>query len=530
MLSVVRLVVISVIFIIVQIITTESVSLREFYPFRTHDKRILGTDDGASMKIPLDPPLRYYGKSYNVCRVVNNGAVSFGSPPLAYRTDSFPLKRFVMIAPFYGDVDTRNGGETIYTEPVSTDTAVLERVKKDIEDVFCGDFDNFSPKYVVIATWYRVGYFNQKNDKVNTFQCVITTDGVQSFAIFLYNEIQWVLEYDPPYPAKVGFSDGISNKSYELPGSGTPEIINITKRSNVGRPGVWMYRIDGENISSTRPITECVNCSTPTHPINGTIEPYDFTQVGAIIQFHCNKSYAPTKWRTAECQLNGTWAPDPARLICTFKRSNDSQLIDGENISSTHPMTKGVNCTTPTHPINGTIEPYDFTQVGAIIQFHCNKSYAPTKWRTAECQLNGTWAPDPARLICTFKRSNDSQSIDGENISSTHQISKGVNCTTPTHPINGTIEPYDFTQVGAIIQFHCNKSYAPTKWRRAECRLNGTWAPDPAQLICTFKRRSHDSQLLVKYSVISAIAVVFIVGQGAGVIYITIFLIKRKRK
>ena len=242
---------------------------------------------------------------------------------------------------------------------------------------------------------------------------------------------------------------GISNKSYELPGSGTPEIINITTRSNVGRAGVWVFRIDGENISSTRQITKGVNCTTPTHPINGTIEPYDFTQVGAIIQFHCNKSYAPTKWRIAECQLNGTWAPDPARLICTFKRSNDSQSIDGENISSTHPITKDVNCTTSTLPNNGTIEAY--------IQ----------------------------QLLHTCRGSD---------------------------PV------------------HCNKNYIPIKWRTAECQLNGTWAPDPAQLICTFKRRSHDSQLLVKYSVISAIAVVFIVGQGAGVIYISIILIKRRRK
>ena len=64
-----------------------------------------------------------------------------------------------------------------------------------------------------------------------------------------------MLEYDSLYPAKVGFSDGIS---MNIPGSGTPEIINITTRSNVGRPGIWVFRIDGENIYSTRPITEGV--------------------------------------------------------------------------------------------------------------------------------------------------------------------------------------------------------------------------------------------------------------------------------
>ena len=49
---------------------------------------------------------------------------------------------------------------------------------------------------------------------------------------------------------------GISNKSYEVPASGTPEIINITKSSNVERPGVWVFRIDGDEIPSTNLMTE----------------------------------------------------------------------------------------------------------------------------------------------------------------------------------------------------------------------------------------------------------------------------------
>ena len=393
----IKSVLISVIFIVVQTITTESVCLREFYPFRAHQRDVAGTDDGSSLNITLDPPLRFYGKSYNICRMQANGVVFFlDKIVLEYyeAVDTLLIRNFTLIAPFYGDVDTREGGEMWYTKPASTDTAVLERVKKDIKDFFSGDIDTFSPKYALIATWYRVGYYREQNDKLNTFQCVITTDGAQSFAIFLYNEIQWVLEYDPDHPARVGFSDGASNKSYEIPASGTPEIINITAKSNVRRPGIWVFRIDGENISSTHPITEGVTCSSPTHPINGSIEPYNCTQAGAVIQFHCDKGFVPQKWRTAECQLNGTWAPDPAQHIYT---------PEGYNISSTHPITEGVTCSSPTHPINGSIEPYNCTQAGAVIQFHCDKGFVPQKWRTAECQLNGTWAPDPAQLICKRK-------------------------------------------------------------------------------------------------------------------------------
>ena len=133
-----------------------------------------------------------------------------------------------------------------------------------------------------------MGYFHAKTDKVNTFQCDIATDGVKSFAIFLYNEMQWVLEYFPPFPARVGFSNGTSNKAYELPALGTQDILHTIAKSNVRRPGIWVFRIDGINILSPHPIIKGVTCSPPTHPINGNIVPYNCTQVGAVIQFYCN--------------------------------------------------------------------------------------------------------------------------------------------------------------------------------------------------------------------------------------------------
>ena len=55
--------------------------------------------------------------------------------------------------------------------------------------------------------------------QLNTFQCVIATDGDQSYAIFLYNETEWTTQYDPddpdlnPTPAKVGFNYG-TNKQW----------------------------------------------------------------------------------------------------------------------------------------------------------------------------------------------------------------------------------------------------------------------------------------------------------------------------
>ena len=61
--------IISVIFIVFQTFTAETVSLNELYRFRSPDLQIVGTDDGSSLEISLDPPFPFYGKSYNVCRV-----------------------------------------------------------------------------------------------------------------------------------------------------------------------------------------------------------------------------------------------------------------------------------------------------------------------------------------------------------------------------------------------------------------------------------------------------------------------------
>ena len=47
-----------------------AVSLEDFYPYGlSYDKQILTNDDGSSLRIDLDPPLRFYNQSYNGCYV-----------------------------------------------------------------------------------------------------------------------------------------------------------------------------------------------------------------------------------------------------------------------------------------------------------------------------------------------------------------------------------------------------------------------------------------------------------------------------
>lgn len=54
-----------------------------------------------------------------------------------------------------------------YTDPVSNDSDSLEKAKKDICEAFTDySCEKFTLKYIVIATWDRVGYFKEQNNKV----------------------------------------------------------------------------------------------------------------------------------------------------------------------------------------------------------------------------------------------------------------------------------------------------------------------------------------------------------------------------
>jgi hypothetical protein len=190
-------------------------------------------------------------------QVHSNGIVEVGNniDPMSrsFQNDTFQNHTYTFIAPFYGDVHAGGDtscGEGVVKYVVITDGTALEKVKLQIQKAF-PDHKEFSPEYLVVATWDGVGYYKEKVDKRNTFQCVVTTDGTTSFAIFLYNEIEWTTADDDRGPAKVGFNDykGVNlNQSWEMPCSGTSDITQLNTSSNVGTPGLWIFRIDGENI------------------------------------------------------------------------------------------------------------------------------------------------------------------------------------------------------------------------------------------------------------------------------------------
>ncbi|NXX86883.1 TECTA protein, partial [Urocolius indicus] len=219
------------------------------YGLEQNDQKNPKLDDGTSQELSLAVPFTFYGKEHRSLYVNNNGVISFGSRVKQYTPDPLPMVGGPpFLAPFWGDVDNVQGGDIFYRE--SSDAALLARITEDINRHF-PDVP-FTATWAFVATWDHVAYYGSTTNKGNTFQAVLTTDTKTSFTIFNYWDIQWTTgaasDGDEETglggtPAHAGFNSGDEKNFYNIPGSQTEAIINITQTSNVDVPGRWVFQV-----------------------------------------------------------------------------------------------------------------------------------------------------------------------------------------------------------------------------------------------------------------------------------------------
>ncbi|XP_070620087.1 sushi, nidogen and EGF-like domain-containing protein 1 [Erythrolamprus reginae] len=223
-------------------------------------------DDGNSPEISIENPFSFYGNPYDSLFVNNNGVVSFGRSVSEYTPNAFPLENGIpFVAPFWADVDNRVSGKIFSRQ--TKDSALLSRFAADLSR-YHNDF-SFTPVWMFIATWDKVGFYGSASDKANTFQAVLATDGKISFIMLNYADIQWTTGTGNDgdiytglggTPAQAGFDSGDKVNYYNIPGSRTPEILNIKETTNVGEPGRWLFQVDKLIIGGVpTPKTDCLN-------------------------------------------------------------------------------------------------------------------------------------------------------------------------------------------------------------------------------------------------------------------------------
>ena len=98
-------------------------------------------------------------------QINENGVLSFGSRFEIHTPLSFPLGGInnKIIAPYWADVDTGGIGNIYYRQ--TTDPSILTRATSEIKAAFPMS-QNVTIKNLLIATWYKVGYFVENADKV----------------------------------------------------------------------------------------------------------------------------------------------------------------------------------------------------------------------------------------------------------------------------------------------------------------------------------------------------------------------------
>ncbi|MCW5555189.1 MAG: Ig-like domain-containing protein [Verrucomicrobiae bacterium] len=131
------------------------------------DVILSGNDDGSIGPIELPFTVYIYGSQYTSFWINNNGNVTFTGPLETYTAFAFPNPDgTVIVAPFFGDVDTRPSESGL---------------------VHYWDLTNR-----VVVTWDRVGYYNSRIDKINHFQLILTAPGPLGNLIgFSYDELAW---------------------------------------------------------------------------------------------------------------------------------------------------------------------------------------------------------------------------------------------------------------------------------------------------------------------------------------------------
>jgi gliding motility-associated-like protein len=126
-------------------------------------------DDWSSQVVNLPFTFCFYGQNISQLFINNNGNISIRNPYPTFSGVAFP-DTFVMIAPFWADVDTRGvtSGLVYYS---------------------------ITPTHMIVQ-WDHVGYYNSQTDKLNTFQLIITNGMDPIIPIgqninFCYQDMQW---------------------------------------------------------------------------------------------------------------------------------------------------------------------------------------------------------------------------------------------------------------------------------------------------------------------------------------------------
>jgi hypothetical protein len=213
---------------------------------------LAANDDGSTDQVPIGFTINFFGAEYSDLYVNNNGNVTFDDSLSTFTPFPITTTGVKIIAPFFADVDTRGAGSDIVRYSFGTDTV------------------NGRPAFGV--NWVNVGYFNEKTDKLNSFQLVLidrSDIGAGDFDIeFNYDRIEWEtgdasdgVDGLGGSSARAGYANGL-DATIELPGSAVNGAFLdanlqtglVYSSLNSDEPGRYVFRVRNGVVTDLPPI------------------------------------------------------------------------------------------------------------------------------------------------------------------------------------------------------------------------------------------------------------------------------------
>ncbi|MGH7127277.1 MAG: MSCRAMM family protein, partial [Planctomycetaceae bacterium] len=130
---------------------------------------LMRNDDSSTGSLDFGFTFDFFSQSYDSFFINNNGNITFAGPFAAFLPEGFPQSMSI-IAPFWADVDTRGS---------------------DSGEVHLAQGTSARGNAFVQIDWLDVGYFSQKDDKLNDFTLYIEDDPLGDLVAFVYRNMEW---------------------------------------------------------------------------------------------------------------------------------------------------------------------------------------------------------------------------------------------------------------------------------------------------------------------------------------------------
>ncbi|MCP9257182.1 Nidogen-like protein [Dirofilaria immitis] len=210
------------------------------YSYKGHQE--LPNDRNSRVLLQLKQPLQIFGRKLDKLTISTLGIISLEESIKVSAGDHLASIGIHGIAPFFANIDIRKGGQIFVDE--TNDPKVLSRATNTI----ASNINNkkFQATTAVLVTYVNVTDADRRSPG-STFQILIIggtnkQHQNETYAQMLYKDLPWNGK------AEASILTYGSKNPLMLPGSGTNEIVHLSKSSNIGKPGQWLYRIDSNDV------------------------------------------------------------------------------------------------------------------------------------------------------------------------------------------------------------------------------------------------------------------------------------------